>query len=90
MGWMFFVELPHPKGMDNMAGVTATVCRAANPGRARTHHPARRLQLAGRWEKGPRTWAVKMGRGCLAESRRDKCHFLHPALGHPPQDPGKL
>lgn len=76
--------------MEHMTGVTVTVRRAANPGRARTHHPGRRLQLAGRWAKGPRSRAVKVGRGCLADSCRDKCHSLHPALGHPPQDLGKL
>lgn len=84
MGWLFFGELPHPEGMELMARVTETIRRAANPGRARAHHPGRRLQLAGGWAKGPRNWAVKMGRGCLADSCREKCHFLHPASGHPP------
>lgn len=60
LGWLFFGELPHPEGMELMASVTATICRAANPGRARTHHPGRRLQLAGGWAKGPRSWAVKI------------------------------
>lgn len=84
LGWSLFGAIFHPKGMEHMAGVTVTVCRAAEPGRAR------RLQLAGRWMKCPRTWAARVGRGCRAESCRDKCHFWHPVSDGPPQDLGKL
>jgi len=53
LGWSLFAELPHPKGVEHMAGVTATVCRAASSARAGAHHPHRGPHLAGRWAKGP-------------------------------------
>lgn len=73
LGWSLFGELPHPKGMEHMAGFT--ICRATKPGRARAHHPGRRLQLASRLAKSPRSWAARAGRGCLAESCRDNRHW---------------
>lgn len=79
LGCLFFSNLRHPEGTEHKAGVAVAICRAASSARAGAHHPGGSQELGCRDKEG-----------LPAETCRDKHHFLHAALGHPPQDPKKL